>query len=136
MAKRPNQAAPPTPLTPEQVRDAEYVGSTEHKVQRFWGGLPEAWIGPDGKATRPKKQDTTICPLTSEAERQEATRWVQAALTPRQSRHYEGGKDFPARIWYRDPTTGQLWIGFCVNGVLGHYKGWPIEEDDRVAVFG
>ena len=52
-----------------------------------------------------------------------------------QLRFYEGDKDFPKHIWYRD-ERGQLWFGFCVNGVLGQYKGWPMEEEDRVAVFG
>jgi hypothetical protein len=136
MAKKPNQVPVRPPLTVDQVKSASYVGSAEHKVQRFWGGLPQARVGPGGQATRPKKQDTTICPMTSEADPVEATNWVQNALTSKQYRYFEGDKDFPARIWYRDLTTGKLWMGFCVNGILGHYKGWPIEEDDLIAVFG
>ena len=61
---------------------------------------------------------------------------MRAALTAGQLRYYEGDKDFPALIWYREPATGRLWMGYCVNGILGQYKGWPIEEEDRVAVFG
>jgi hypothetical protein len=70
-----------------------------------------------------------------EADRVRATNWVRAALRAGQIRFYEADKDFPKHIWYRD-ETGQLWFGFCINGVLGHYKGWPIDEDERVAVFG
>ncbi len=77
---------------------------------------------------------TTICPLTSEADRERATGWVRAALMAGQARFYEGDKDFPKHIWYQD-ETGQLWFGFCVNSVQGQYKGWPIEEDERVAIF-
>ena len=135
MAKRPSQVPARPPLTAAQIGGASYIGSSEHKVQRFWGGLPQGWVGPSGQATRPKKQDTTICPLTSEEERIEATRWVHRALKQGQYRYLEGDKDFPARIWYREEKTGSLWMGFCMNGILGHYKGWPIEEDDLVAVF-
>lgn len=136
MARQPQQLPPRVPLSPEQIRAASYVGSSEHKVKRWWGGLPGAYAGPNGKATRPKKQLTTICPLTTEADLLKATGWVRAALTAGQMRHYEGDKDFPRRIWYRETATGQLWTGYCVNGVQGQYKGWPIEEDQRVAVFG
>jgi hypothetical protein len=100
------------------------------------GWLTGAYIGPDGKAPRPRKQLTTICPLTADADRQRATEWVHAALAAGQVRHYQGDKTFPARIWYRDAATDTLWMGYCVNGTLGQYKGWPIEEEERVAVFG
>ena len=60
MARRPKQLPPRTPLSPEQIEGASYVGSAEHKVERWWGGLPEGYVGPSGKATRPKKQQTTI----------------------------------------------------------------------------
>jgi hypothetical protein len=136
MAKKPSQVPARPPLTLAQINSASYIGSAEHKARRFWGGLPQAWVGPSGQATRPKKQDTTICPLTSEADQIEATNWVQRALTQGQYRYLEADKDFPARIWYREPTTGNLWMGFCMNGILGHYKGWPMEEDEFVAVFG
>jgi len=127
---------PEPQLSRKQISAACYVGSDEHKVERWWGGLPAAYVGASGKATRPKKEQTTICPLTTEADRQEATRWVQAALTAGQLRYYEGDKDFPARIWYREATTGRLWIGRCVNSIVGQYKCWPGEEEERIAVFG
>lgn len=135
MIKRPNQIARRTPLTLDQIAGARYIGSPEHKDQRWWGGRPEARVDADGVARRPGKQLTTICPLVTEAERDRATRWVQEALTSGQCRYYEGDKDFPKRLWYVDPD-GRTWTGYCVNGVLGQYKGWPITEEERVAIFG
>lgn len=136
MPKRPRQIRPRFPLTQAQVDSSSYVGSAEHKSERWWGGLPQARIGADGLARRPKKQRTTICPLVTAADRHRATSWVHAALAAGQYRYFEGDRDFPARIWYRHCKAGQLWMGYCINTVRGEYKGWPIEEDDRVAVFG
>ena len=136
MAKRPTQIEPPAPLSDKQIRSAFYGGSPEHKVKRWWGGLPKAYLGLDKKARRPGKPLTTICPLVSEAERDHATAWIQHALRRGQYRFYEGDKDFPKHLWYRDEATGQVWFGFLVKSGLGEYKGWPIEEEDRVAVFG
>ncbi len=135
MARRPRQLAPRAPLQPAQIATATYVGSAEHKRERWWGGLPQAHVGADGMATRPKKQRTTICPLVADADRQRATHWVRASLDAGQYRYLEGDKTFPGRIWYREPDSGQLWMGYCVNTVQGQYKGWPIAEDERVAVF-
>lgn len=28
-----------------------------------------------------------------------------------------------------------VWCGLCLNPAAGEYKGWPIEEDERRAVF-
>lgn len=134
MAKRPKQLPPRPPLTPAQIERATYVGSPEHKDRRWWGGLPAAHVGPDGKATRPKKQDTTVCPLTTKAQRDMATGWVRDALTFGQLRWYEGCGDFPKHIWYED-QDGQAWFGFCVNANQGQYKGWPITKDERRGVF-
>lgn len=135
MVKRPAQLAPRAPLSPEQIQSARYIGSPEHKVERWWGGLPEVHVDIDGVARRPGKQLTTICPLVSDAERDMATGWVQQALITGQLRYYEGDKVFPKRLWYRD-SYGQVWTGFCVNSVLGQYKGWPVDEEDRVEIFG
>jgi len=135
MARKPQQLPKRPPLTEVQIIAARYVGSPEHKTRRWWGGLPEAFVNSDGIVRRPKKQDTTICSLTTEAERDQATEWVQKALKASQFRYYEGDKDYPKKIWYRDETSGQLWFGQCVNSVLGEYKGWPINEEDRHEVF-
>ena len=135
MPKKPIQLPSRTPLSAAQILQATYVGSSEHKGMRWWGGLPAAYVNDAGIASRPGKQLTTICPLTTDDDRIRATSWVQAALRASQLRFYEGDKDYPKHIWYRD-NTGQLWFGFCINSVLGQYKGWPIDEDERIAIFG
>jgi hypothetical protein len=134
MAKRPSQIPERLPLSPDLIQTATYVGSPEHKQHRWWGGLPAAYVNDDGEAARPGKQQTTICPLVEEHGKMRATEWVRAALMSGQLRFYEGDKDFPKHIWYRD-DGGQVWFGFCINSVQGQYKGWPIEEDERVAIF-
>jgi hypothetical protein len=136
LARRPRQLIPRPPLQSAQIAAAAYLGSAEHKSQRWWGGLPQARVGEDGIATRPKKQRTTVCPLVAEADRHQATLWVRAALSAGQYRYLEADKDFPGRIWYCQAQTGQLWMGYCINTVKGEYKGWPIEKDDYIAVFG
>lgn len=69
-------------------------------------------------------------------ERDIATSWVKAAIEARQYRFREGDKDFPKHIWYRDVANSQVWFGYCLNGVLGEYKGWPIDEEERSEIFG
>ncbi len=132
---RPNQIAPRAPLTSADVSVASYVGSLEHKATRWWGGLPGAYIGRDGVAKRPKKQLTTICPKVTEPERLVATAWVQEALKLNQLHFYEGDKTYPKHIWYKD-DVGQFWFGFCINGIAGTYKGWPINEEQKRETFG
>lgn len=128
---RPNQIAKRVPLTPAEINAASYVGSKEHKVVRWWGGLPGARVGRNGRVMkRPKKQLTTICPLVTEAACIEATGWVQQALAQRQCRFYEGDQTYPKHIWHQD-GNGQYWFGFCMNGTSGTYKGWPIDEAEK-----
>lgn len=134
MAKKPAQLPRRAPLTKAQIEAAKYVGSPEHKVQRYWGGLPEAWEDAGGVARRQGKLLTTICRLITEAERDQATGWVGEALRSQQFLYREADKDFPWLIWYRE-RNGILWMGQCVNSVAGHYKGWPITEEQRCEVF-
>jgi hypothetical protein len=119
LVRRPQQIRTREPLTQQQIDTAVYVGSNEHN---------------DGIARRPKKQNTTICNRLTAADRDQATTWVRQALLGRNVKYLEGDKDFPSRIWCRD-EDGQFWIGYCINGVLGQYKGWPVEEDECRAVF-
>lgn len=132
---RPRQVPPRPALTRDDVEAASYAGSGEHKVGRWWGGLPRAHLGPDGTASRPGRQDTTICHMTTEADRAQATDWVRAALAEGRYRFYEGDKTYPKHIWHRD-ASGAYWFGFCVNGISGSYKGWPVEEAEKREVFG
>ncbi len=137
--KRPKQEpAPKTPSTRDLAglaKRARYVGSPEHKVVRWWGGLPEIKTGQDGRALpRAKKQRTTICPLVDDADRERATEWVREAIKAGQVEFLEGGGDFPRYVWYE--ADGRGWEGRCVNAGTGDYKGWPMEEDELRARFG
>ncbi len=127
MVKRPRKKIERLPLTRVQIESALYIGSAEHKVKRWWGGLPSGYIGSSGVATRPQKALTTICPLTYDEGRAKATRWVQDALREGKFEFYESDAIFPKKIWY--DTEGEKWLGLCVNTVLGHYKGWPVSQE-------
>ena len=61
-------------------------------------------------------------------------RWWQHRRGPRAFRFYESDQDFPKKVWYE--ADGQTWIGYCVNRTTGDYKGWPIDDGERRAVFG
>jgi hypothetical protein len=128
VAKRPAQIPQRPPITPEQIALARYVGSPEHKAERWWGGLPAGRKGRDGRLHRPKKQRTTICPLTTEAERDNATLWVREALATGQFEFQEGDKVYPFRLWYTSADE-RRWEAYRVNDIQGEYKGWPDEED-------
>ena len=39
-----------------------------------------------------------------------------------------------SKVWH--DADGQTWIGYCVNRTTGDYKGWPIDDGERRAVFG
>lgn len=106
---------------------AVYLGSSEHKNKRWWGGRPEA-------GNRAEWQTTTIYPLTTEDDRIRATGWVQTAINAGQCRFSQEDKNFPKWIWHE--ADGQIWMGYLVNDGLGQYKGWPIDEVERDEIFG
>lgn len=135
MARRPQQVVTRPPPSAADIAQAQYVGGKEHKSVRWWGGLPGAYVGGSAAATRPKKQKTTICPLVAVADRDCATTWVKEAIRSGQYRFREGDKSFPKHVWYRD-ADGRIWFGFCTNGVLKEYQGWPIDEEERREIFG
>lgn len=130
---RPAQISPRLPISSEKIAAARYVGSPEHKAKRWWGGLPTVKIK-QGVASRPKKQHTTICPLTASHQRDTATTWVRTALRNRQYLFRDGDKDYPKHIWHQD-ENGQFWFGFSINQVQGTYKGWPVAEDEKREIF-
>lgn len=137
--RRPAQR-PPTPALTEYDRcqlanRAKYTGSPEHKEGRWWGGLSEGRQLPGGEVGRRGKRQTTICPLTTPEGQRRATRWVQEAIASGQCRFFEGDRDFPKKVWHQD-EDGQFWLGVCSNKEAGHYKGWPITEQERDEVFG
>ena len=102
-------------------------------MKKWWGGLPMAKQRPGGRVGRARKQTTTVCPLTSCADRDQATGWVRLALEKRQYKFCDGDKDYPKKIWHR--ADGQVWFGLCVNSEAGEYKGWPIDEEERRGIF-
>ena len=112
---------------------ARYEGSSEHKDKRWWGGLPAAGQLPGGRVGRRGKQTTTVCPLTSIEDRDRATEWLQRAIRAGQYRFVETDQDFPKKVWCHE--RGQTWFGLCINTKSGEYKGWPIDEEERRAVF-
>lgn len=59
---------------------ARYQGSGEHKDKGWWGGLPKAKQLPGGGVGRRGKQQTTLCPLTTDKDRERATDWVRQAV--------------------------------------------------------
>lgn len=132
---RPSQLPTRLPLSNTEIAKASYVGSKEHKAKRWWNGLPGAKIGKDGKARRPKKLKTTICWLVEDSDRTRASQWVRHALRTGQARYYEGDKRYPKHIWSED-KDGQFWFGFLLNSGQGGYKGWPIEESEKIETFG
>ena len=113
---------------------ARYEGSGEHKDKRWWGGLPMAKQLPGGRVGRPGKQQTTVCPLTTDEDRKQATEWVRQAIINGQYKFHEADQEFPKKIWHR--ANGRIWYGLCLNAGNGEYKGWPIEEQERREVFG
>ena len=134
--KRPRKVKLPSPSDAQRqalVGRVRYRGSGEHKDKRWWGGLPRARQLRGGRVGRKGKQQTTVCPLTSEQDRDRATEWVRRAVLAGQYRFVESDLDFPKKVWYRD--CGQIWFGYCLNRESGEYKGWPIEEDERRAIF-
>jgi len=132
---RPSQILTRPPLSAVEIEAASYVGSKEHKAKKWWGGLPGAKLGKDGKPRRPKKQRTTICWLVDKTDRDLASQWVRDALEKKQYRYYEGDKRYPKHIWHKD-KDGQFWFGFLLNSAQGSYKGWPIDESEKIENFG
>lgn len=136
--KRPQRAPQRAALSPCErealAARARYQGSSEHKDKKWWGGLPRARQLPGGSIGRRGKQQTTLCPLTTNEDRDRATEWVRQAIINGQYRFHEADQEFPKKIWHR--ANGRIWFGLCVNPSSGEYKGWPIEEQERREVFG
>lgn len=136
--KRPKKQSSHSELTVAERRTlaqgASYEGSSEHKVTGWWGGLPHARQRRGGKVGRPRKQTTTVCPLTTEEHRSRATEWVRRAIAAGQCRFVAADKVYPKNVWYG--AEGRIWFGYCINSTAGEYKGWPISEEERDEIFG
>lgn len=88
---------------------------------------------PGGQVGRRGRQTTTVCELTTEKDRALATTWLRNAIVAGQYRFVEADQDFPKRVWFR--ARRRIWCGFCFNPSAGEHKGWPIDEDERRAIF-
>ena len=135
--KRPSQRPGRPELSDVQRRAlasrVRYVGSAEHKIDGWWGGMPAARQLRGGRVGRPGKQATTVCPLTTKEDRDRATEWLRIAIREGRYRFVESDQDFPKHVWHRD-EGGQDWFGMCINTKSGAYKGWPIDEEERRAI--
>lgn len=136
--KRPAQRPSNPELTATQrvqlANAACYKGSGEHKTEGWWGGLPRGRQLPGGRVGRRGRQKTTICPLTTKADRERATDWIRRAIIAGQYRFFQADKRFPKKLWFE--ADGTIWCGFCLNSEAGQYKGWPISTEERDEIFG
>lgn len=132
----PRRPGRPQPEAPEDLEDVaercDYVGSEEHKDQRWWQGMPWPRNHPRDVAT--------ICSLVTERDRDQATEWIREAIKNGQFGRKDWRNGFPRRVWHRD-RHGQYWYGMLTNqgagpNPRGQYKGWPIGEDEKVEIFG
>lgn len=141
--KRPRQLIVPNPTNAELATTAEraiYVGSVEHKAKPSWLGPPQPRRHGRHDDPTDRRQNATICPLVTRAEREKATGWVQEAIAARQFDKAAWDGEFPRHIWYKD-DKGHYWQGRCTqrgagDEPIGGYKGWPITEDEWDEVFG
>ena len=105
---------------------ARYIGSSEHKIERWWGGYPKAKQLPGGRVGRHGKQQTTVCHLTSKADQIRANRWLQQAIRQKHFAFFETDQRYPKKVWFE--ASGKLWCGVCINTAAGEYKGWPSND--------
>ena len=136
-ATRPGKA--PTAAVPNRTGETRRAGPVCRKrraqdramVGRFAEGQTAS--GRQDRAARQTRDHT--CPLTTEADRERANGWLRKAILAGQYLFQEGDQRFPRKVWYRDGE--QDWMGWCFNTRVGeYYKGWPISEAERCAIFG
>lgn len=97
----------------EVARRAVYVGSAEHKGHPTGAGPPRL------------RADTTPCDPSIDTD--QATRWLRAAIRAGLvSETWERG--FPRYVWTR--VRGIAYEARHGAGADGHYKGWPLLEDE------
>ena len=140
---RPPKATEPPARTAAELESlakrATYVGSIEHKEKRSWLGLPFPRRNPQADAAD-VRQNATICHLVTDAARDQATVWIQHAISHRQFDPAVWDGEFPKVIWYRD-KSGNYWFGRLVQRGAGEnpraeYKGWPITQEEWHENFG
>lgn len=107
--KRPSSYKAPEPEVRRLAQEAEYVGSLEHKIGRWWGGQGNP-PGPGGTLNRPKKQDTTVCPLRTQQDKAKATNWIQQAISDGCFVFEEGDKRSPSMFGGRMRIVAVGWV--------------------------
>lgn len=94
---------------------ATYVGSPEHKDVVSFVGQPKL------------RADASICDRVLARDKAIVQGWLRKSIlagsigTP-----WEG--DFPRYVWYRGGST--VYEGRLINREQGHYKGYPLTEDE------
>lgn len=114
--KRPRRRdllVPPDTDLARVARQAEYVGSPEHKVAPGFAGPPRL------------RADASCCP--PEIDRHTARAWLRSAIRRGATgAPWEGG--FPRYVWYK--ARAVVFEGRLVNRGNGSYKGYPLHEDE------
>jgi hypothetical protein len=118
---------------------AVYSGSVEHEEKKSWLGLPKPRHQNDDGSFG-FKQNATICPLVADAEKDQATSWIKAAITNQQFNPLIWDGEFPREVWHKD-SGGQYWFGRLTQRGAGgdtkaEYKGWPVSQEEWVEIFG
>ena len=130
--KRPTAYTHPPADVERLAQAARYVGSSEHKIGRWWGGQGKPPAS-GGGLRRPRKQLTTVCPLRAPEDQTKATGWIREAIAAGRYLFIEGDKRFPKHVWHESADGGR-WIGRCLNSVSGEYKGWPAGAGEIAAL--
>jgi hypothetical protein len=97
-----------------------------------WRARRQNWIGWRCETVEKAAHDNL--PLIGRRRSNSGDSLVQMALKRQQYRFYDGDKTYPKHIW-RQEESDQFWFGFCINGISGTYKGWPIDEVEKREVF-
>jgi len=129
MKRPPQQTVPdlsPAALATLAAR-ADYKGSVEHKDVRTWLGYPQPRRRGRHEEPTDRRQNATICPLATNADREMAAAWLRNAIRCGQFDRSVWDGEFPRYVWYKD-EKGQYWLGRCMQRGSGGYKGWPIQE--------
>lgn len=96
----------------KMAQEASYIVSTEHKTHLTGAG--------PGRL----RSDASKCP--KELQLDQVTDWLKTAI--RKGEVSAAGDLFPEYVWIR--IEGQAFEARLSNSVLGHYKGYPILDNE------
>ncbi len=95
---------------------ARYTGSPEHKMVPSFAGQP-----------RPRA-NASMCDSSLIGKQLLLTRWLRQAIRQGMVSEFWEGR-FPRYVWIL--KGGTVYEGRLVNREQGHYKGYPLEPDQR-----